>query len=127
MLLAWADGLEREADQRVARLAARIETLEQNKGAGDGADADDVVGRRCRCGAGQRPGARGRALHREQADPFVTPKQNDIDEGADMIMVKPGMPYLDIVRRLKDEFQVPTFEEVLQLVEQANERKREAA
>ncbi|WP_286183162.1 porphobilinogen synthase [Labrenzia sp. R4_1] len=33
----------------------------------------------------------------------------DIAEGADMIMVKPGMPYLDIVRRLKDEFQVPTY------------------
>lgn len=33
----------------------------------------------------------------------------DIAEGADMIMVKPGMPYLDIVRRLKDECRVPTF------------------
>lgn len=33
----------------------------------------------------------------------------DIAEGADMIMVKPGMPYLDIVRRAKSEFQVPTF------------------
>ena len=33
----------------------------------------------------------------------------DIQEGADMVMVKPGMPYLDIVRRCKDEFQVPTF------------------
>ncbi|MCW8107980.1 porphobilinogen synthase [Alteromonas ponticola] len=33
----------------------------------------------------------------------------DIDEGADMVMVKPGMPYLDIVRRCKDEFRVPTF------------------
>ena len=31
----------------------------------------------------------------------------DIDEGADMVMVKPGMPYLDIVRRVKDEFQLP--------------------
>jgi porphobilinogen synthase len=33
----------------------------------------------------------------------------DIAEGADMVMVKPGMPYLDVVRRVKDEFQVPTF------------------
>jgi porphobilinogen synthase len=33
----------------------------------------------------------------------------DIAEGADMVMVKPGMPYLDIVRRLKDTFAVPTF------------------
>jgi porphobilinogen synthase len=33
----------------------------------------------------------------------------DIDEGADMVMVKPGMPYLDIVRRVKDEFRFPTY------------------
>jgi len=33
----------------------------------------------------------------------------DIQEGADMVMVKPGMPYLDIVRRVKDEFGVPTY------------------
>ncbi len=33
----------------------------------------------------------------------------DLAEGADMVMVKPGMPYLDIVRRVKDEFRVPTF------------------
>ena len=33
----------------------------------------------------------------------------DIQEGADMVMVKPGMPYLDIVRRVKDEFSVPTY------------------
>ena len=33
----------------------------------------------------------------------------DIAEGADMVMVKPGMPYLDIVRRVKDEFAMPTF------------------
>jgi porphobilinogen synthase len=33
----------------------------------------------------------------------------DIAEGADMVMVKPGMPYLDILRRVKDEFRVPTF------------------
>ena len=33
----------------------------------------------------------------------------DLAEGADMVMVKPGMPYLDIVRRVKDHFGVPTF------------------
>ena len=33
----------------------------------------------------------------------------DLDEGADMVMVKPGMPYLDIVRRVKETFAVPTF------------------
>ena len=33
----------------------------------------------------------------------------DVEEGADMLMVKPGLPYLDIIRRLKDEFAMPTF------------------
>ena len=33
----------------------------------------------------------------------------DIAEGADMVMVKPGMPYLDVVRRVKDAFALPTF------------------
>tara|TARA_Y100001935_G_C17311772_1_gene517185 strand:- start:24409 stop:25335 length:927 start_codon:yes stop_codon:yes gene_type:complete len=33
----------------------------------------------------------------------------DLNEGADMVMVKPGMPYLDIIRRIKDQFGVPTF------------------
>jgi porphobilinogen synthase len=33
----------------------------------------------------------------------------DLQEGADMVMVKPGMPYLDIVRRVKDTFKAPTY------------------
>jgi len=33
----------------------------------------------------------------------------DLEEGADMVMIKPGLPYLDIVRRIKDEFGAPTF------------------
>jgi porphobilinogen synthase len=33
----------------------------------------------------------------------------DLDEGADMVMVKPGLPYLDVIRRVKDSFEVPTF------------------
>jgi porphobilinogen synthase len=35
--------------------------------------------------------------------------QLDIEEGADMVMVKPGMPYLDVLRRVKDAFKMPTF------------------
>ncbi|MFK7903170.1 MAG: porphobilinogen synthase [Nitratireductor sp.] len=35
--------------------------------------------------------------------------QLDIEEGADMLMIKPGMPYLDIIRRVKDTYQMPTF------------------
>jgi porphobilinogen synthase len=33
----------------------------------------------------------------------------DLAEGADMVMIKPGMPYLDVVRRVKERFQVPTL------------------
>jgi len=33
----------------------------------------------------------------------------DLEEGADIVMIKPGMPYLDIVRRVKDQFAVPAF------------------
>ena len=49
-----------------------------------------------------------------QMDPANTDEalrevQLDIAEGADMVMVKPGMPYLDIVRRVKDTFRMPTF------------------
>ncbi len=33
----------------------------------------------------------------------------DLDEGADMVMVKPGLPYLDVIARVKDQFRVPTF------------------
>jgi porphobilinogen synthase len=43
------------------------------------------------------------------AEEAVREAEQDIAEGADMIMVKPGMPYLDIVRRLKDELRMPTF------------------
>ena len=42
-------------------------------------------------------------------DEALRETEQDIAEGADMVMVKPGLPYLDIIRRLKDEFQMPTF------------------
>ncbi len=42
-------------------------------------------------------------------DEAVREAEQDLAEGADIIMVKPGMPYLDIIRRLKDTFSVPTF------------------
>lgn len=43
------------------------------------------------------------------SDEALREVQLDIDEGADMVMVKPGLPYLDIVQRIKSEFGVPTF------------------
>lgn len=43
------------------------------------------------------------------SDEALREVQLDLDEGADMVMVKPGMPYLDIIQRVKSEFGVPTF------------------
>jgi porphobilinogen synthase len=43
------------------------------------------------------------------ADEAVREVGLDLDEGADMVMIKPGLPYLDIVRRVKDHFGAPTF------------------
>ncbi len=42
-------------------------------------------------------------------DEAIRQVAQDIDEGADMIMIKPGLPYLDIVRRVKETFAMPTF------------------
>jgi porphobilinogen synthase len=43
------------------------------------------------------------------SDEAIREIQLDLQEGADMVMVKPGMPYLDIIRRVKEQFGVPTF------------------
>ncbi len=48
-------------------------------------------------------------LDHANSEEAVREAEQDLAEGADMIMVKPGLPYLDIVRRLKDEFAMPTF------------------
>src|SRR6202171_6578 len=66
----------------------------------------DAVGSGANLGAGDKksyqmdPGNSDEALHEVALD---------LDEGADYVMVKPAMPYLDIVRRVKDQFGVPTF------------------
>jgi porphobilinogen synthase len=66
----------------------------------------DAVGSTAALGTGDKrtyqmdPGNSDEALHEIALD---------LEEGADMVMVKPGMPYLDIVRRVKQEFGVPTF------------------
>ncbi|SHI04410.1 porphobilinogen synthase [Ferrimonas marina] len=66
----------------------------------------DAVGSAGNLGSGNK--------HTYQMDPANTDEAihevaMDIEEGADMVMVKPGMPYLDIVRRVKTELKVPTF------------------
>jgi porphobilinogen synthase len=66
----------------------------------------DAVGSAASLGSGNK--------YTYQMDPANTDEalrevELDLNEGADMVMVKPGMPYLDIVRRVKDEFAAPTF------------------
>jgi porphobilinogen synthase len=66
----------------------------------------DAVGSAANLGAGNK--------YSYQMDPANTDEalwevSLDLEEGADMVMVKPGMPYLDIVRRVKDQFGAPTY------------------
>ncbi|MCL4137051.1 UNVERIFIED_CONTAM: hypothetical protein GTU68_043269 [Idotea baltica] len=66
----------------------------------------DAVGSAGNLGAGNK--------HSYQMDPANSDEALhevalDLDEGADMVMIKPGLPYLDILRRVKDTFQKPTF------------------
>ena len=66
----------------------------------------DAVGSAANLGKADKRTYQMDPAHRDEALHEVA---MDIAEGADMVMVKPGMPYLDMVRRVKSEFQVPTF------------------
>src|SRR4029077_11551580 len=48
-------------------------------------------------------------MHPANADEALRDVEMDLAEGADLVMVKPGMPYLDVLRQVKDTFAVPTF------------------
>ena len=66
----------------------------------------DAVGSSANLGAGNKTNYQ---MDPANSDEAIKEVALDIEEGADMVMVKPGLPYLDIVRRVKDEFGVPTF------------------
>ena len=66
----------------------------------------DAVGSAANLGAGNKSTYQ---MDPSNADEALREVSLDIDEGADMVMVKPGMPYLDIVQRVKAEFKVPTM------------------
>lgn len=66
----------------------------------------DAVGSAANLGAGNKYTYQ---MDPANSDEAITEVALDLQEGADMVMVKPGMPYLDIVRRVKDEFGVPTY------------------
>ena len=66
----------------------------------------DAVGSACNLGKGNKYTYQ---MDPANSDEALKEVALDLEEGADMVMVKPGMPYLDIVRRVKDEFKVPTY------------------
>ncbi len=66
----------------------------------------DAVGSAANLGAGNKYTYQ---MDPANSDEAVREVAMDIEEGADMFMVKPGMPYLDIIRRIKQELQVPTY------------------
>ena len=66
----------------------------------------DAVGSNANLGAGDKYSYQ---MDCANSDEALWEAGLDLEEGADIIMVKPGMPYLDIVRRIKDEFGAPTF------------------
>ena len=65
----------------------------------------DAVGSKGNLGKGDK---RTYQMDPRNTDEALREVASDLDEGADMVMVKPGMPYLDIVRRVKETFKVPT-------------------
>ena len=70
----------------------------------------DAIGSKSNLSAGVVPGGKlTYQMNPANGDVAIREVALDINEGADMVMVKPGMPYLDIVRRVKEEFNVPTF------------------
>jgi porphobilinogen synthase len=66
----------------------------------------DAVGSAANLGSGNKTSYQ---MDPANSDEALREIELDLDEGADMIMIKPGLPYLDIIRRAKDEFGVPTF------------------
>ncbi len=66
----------------------------------------DAVGSAAQLGGG---GKHSYQMDPANSDEALREVALDIDEGADMVMIKPGLPYLDIVRRVKDRFGMPTF------------------
>ena len=99
-------GRIREALEREGRIYTRILAYSAKYASSFYGPFRDAVGSAGNLGKGNK--------YTYQMDPANTDEALrevalDLDEGADMVMVKPGMPYLDIVRRVKDEFKVPTY------------------
>jgi len=99
-------GCIRAALEKVGRIHTRILAYSAKYASSFYGPFRDAVGSSANLGGGNKysyqmdPANSNEALHEVALD---------LAEGADMVMIKPGMPYLDIVRRIKDQFQAPTF------------------
>ena len=96
----------RDALEAVGHIQTRILAYSAKYASSYSGPFRDAVGSAANLGAGNK--------YTYQQDPANSDEALrevalDLNEGADMVMVKPGMPYLDIVRRVKDQFGVPTF------------------
>jgi porphobilinogen synthase len=99
-------GAIREALESAGHVNTRILAYSAKYASGFYGPFRDAVGSAANLGKGTK--------HSFQMDPANSDEALrevalDLEEGADMVMIKPGLPYLDIVRRVKDRFGVPTF------------------
>ena len=99
-------GAIREALESAGHVNTRILAYSAKYASGFYGPFRDAVGSAVNLGKGTKHGFQ---MDPANSDEALREVQLDLDEGADMVMIKPGMPYLDIVRRVKDRFGVPTF------------------
>lgn len=99
-------GAIRDALEDVGHLHTRILAYSAKYASSFYGPFRDAVGSAANLGSGNKYSYQ---MDPANADEALREVALDIDEGADMVMVKPGLPYLDIVRRVKEKFGVPTF------------------
>ncbi len=99
-------GAIRQALEEAGHVHTRIMAYSAKYASGFYGPFRDAVGSSASLGRGDKKTYQ---MDPANADEALREVALDLAEGADMVMVKPGMPYLDIVRRVKDEFRCPTF------------------
>jgi len=99
-------GAIREALESAGHVNTRILAYSAKYASGFYGPFRDAVGSAANLGKGTKHGFQ---MDPANSDEALREVALDLEEGADMVMIKPGMPYLDVVRRVKDRFGVPTF------------------
>ena len=99
-------GAIRDALESAGHVNTRILAYSAKYASGFYGPFRDAVGSAANLGKGTKHGFQ---MDPANSDEALREVALDLEEGADMVMIKPGMPYLDVVRRVKDRFGVPTF------------------